>query len=263
MIDIQKKIIGYNFTPNTTRRIEYIVIHDTGDPGASAQNEHGYFSGGDRGASADFFVDSSNIIQVIDYLKGYSWHCGDGHGAYRISNKNSIGIEMCIETDGQPSAATLNNTLDLVKYLMATLGINADHVVRHYDASHKNCPASMSDNNWADWYAFKVRISRNGWYKDNDIWYYYVNGAMAKNTWSKDSSGRWFYLSLYGPMVTNGWGKDSSNRWFYLGSDGAMVTSIWVTWKGKQYYLGSDGALLVNTTTLDGFKVDSDGAKII
>lgn len=242
MIDIQKKIIGYNYTPNTTRKIEYIVIHDTGDPGASAQNEHGYFSGGNRGASADFFVDSNNIIQIVDYLKGYSWHCGDGRGAYGISNRNSIGIEMCIEGDGQPSTNTLNNTADLVKYLMVSLGIDQTHVVRHYDASRKNCPASMSANNWEKWYAFKNKLSRNGWYRDNGYWYYYVNGAMAKNTWVKDSSQRWFYLGPDGKMVTNGWAKDSSNRWFYLGSDGAMVTDSWAQDSHGWCYLGKDGA---------------------
>ena len=44
---------------------------------------------------------------------------------------------------------------------MAELNIPPERVVRHYDASRKNCPASMSNNNWAYWQDFKNRISAN------------------------------------------------------------------------------------------------------
>lgn len=34
-----------------------------------------------------------------------------------------------------------------------------DRVVRHYDASRKNCPNCMSANNWAKWYVFKSSLT--------------------------------------------------------------------------------------------------------
>lgn len=83
MEEIKKKFISYNRTPRSSM-VVYIVIHDTGDPGASAQNEHDYFAGGNRNACADFFVDSESIIQIIDTDNFYSWHCGDeGDGAMK------------------------------------------------------------------------------------------------------------------------------------------------------------------------------------
>ena len=85
-------------------------------------------------------------------------------------------------------------------------------------------------------------FTQTGWYKGNGTWYYYSNGIMAKNTWAKDSSNRWFYLGITGAMVTNGWGKDSSQRWFYLGPDGAMVTNSWAEDSHGWCYLGLDGA---------------------
>jgi N-acetylmuramoyl-L-alanine amidase len=32
-------------------------------------------------------------------------------------------------------------------------------VVRHYDASRKICPRSMSENNWEKWWAFREKLS--------------------------------------------------------------------------------------------------------
>ncbi|MBD8926751.1 MAG: hypothetical protein EGR89_12365 [[Eubacterium] rectale] len=42
--------------------------------------------------------------------------------------------------------------------LMSELNIPIERVVRHFDASRKNCPASMSANNWMEWYKFKERL---------------------------------------------------------------------------------------------------------
>ena len=73
-LTISKQFISYNRSSRSESPI-YIVIHDTGDPGATAQNEHDYFTGGYRQSSADYFVDSENIIQIIDTDNYYSWHC--------------------------------------------------------------------------------------------------------------------------------------------------------------------------------------------
>ena len=65
MLNIQKQFISYNRSVRT-QSIKYIVIHSTGNVGDTAQNNHDYFASGNRGASADFFVDDNNIIQIID-----------------------------------------------------------------------------------------------------------------------------------------------------------------------------------------------------
>ncbi|HEY5524188.1 MAG TPA: N-acetylmuramoyl-L-alanine amidase [Clostridium sp.] len=158
MLGIQKKLIGYNFSKRSSKA-QYIVIHDVGEKGSTAQNNKDYFAGGDRQASADFFIDSNNIIQIIDYTKNYSWAIGDGHGEFGKTNANSLSIEMCLENNGQPSEKTIQNTLDLAKYLMKELNIGIGNVVRHYDCSHKNCPGSFSANNWAKWTNFKTRLA--------------------------------------------------------------------------------------------------------
>ena len=93
-MNINFKQIKYNITPISNRVIKQIVIHDTGNvnKGANAEMHFKYFDGDNRNASADFFVDDNKILQVTDYNKYYTWHCGDGNGKYGITNKNFIGI---------------------------------------------------------------------------------------------------------------------------------------------------------------------------
>ena len=75
-------------------------------------------------------------LQVNDYAKYYTWHCGDGKGKYGITNSNSIGIEICINSDGNYNIA-FQNAVELTKHLMKELNIPIERVVRHYDASRK------------------------------------------------------------------------------------------------------------------------------
>jgi len=159
MMDIQKKQIAYNRTKRTGA-IKYIVIHDTGNSskGANADAHFNYFNGGNRNSSADFFVDDKKILQINDYKKFCTWQVGDGKGKYGITNQNSIGIEICINADGDYDKA-FKKAVELTKYLMKELGIPKERVIRHYDASRKNCPASMSANNWAKWEKFKEAIA--------------------------------------------------------------------------------------------------------
>ena len=130
-MNITRKQIAYNYSKRM-QPIRYIVIHDTGNPSVGA----------------DVFIDDTGVWIVNDYKKYYSWHCGDGKGKYGITNGNSIGVELCINQDGNRTRA-IGYMVDFVKELMAEFNIDASRVVRHYDASRKNCPASMTANNWA------------------------------------------------------------------------------------------------------------------
>lgn len=151
--------IKYNRSNRGGTPIRYIVVHDTGNPsrGANATAHYNYFNGGDRSSSADFFIDDTQVLCVNDYYKYYTWHCGDGRGKYGITNRNSVGIEFCINVDSDRDK-TLERTAQLVRELMQELNIPIDRVVRHYDASRKNCPQSMSKNGWAQWYKFKEKL---------------------------------------------------------------------------------------------------------
>lgn len=157
-MQINKKLIKYNFSSRNGTEIKYIVVHDTGNPrkGAGAHNHYLYFNGGNRNASAHYFVDDKEIIQTVEDSNA-SWHCGDGKGRYGITNSNSIGIEICINEDGDFEKAK-TNAIVLVRTLMTLYNIPKENVVRHFDASKKICPKSMSDLGWRKWSEFWCEI---------------------------------------------------------------------------------------------------------
>lgn len=154
--------IAYNKSSKPNRVIEYIVIHDTGNrgKGANVDSHFNYFNGANRDASADFFVDDHKIGQLNPDLRNYyMWHCGDGHGNYGITNANSIGIEICINSDGNYAQA-VSNAVELAVYLLKMFGLGMDRLKRHYDASRKNCPQSMNNNgDWSAWTNFKNQVA--------------------------------------------------------------------------------------------------------
>lgn len=166
-MNIQRKISNYNFSSRNGNSIKYIVLHYTGNKGDTAKNNVDYFYGGDRSASAHYFVDDTSIWQCVEESNS-AWAVGDGKGAYGITNQNSISIEMCCDSNGFVSAKTEANALELVKHLMSKYNISSANVVRHYDASRKTCP-NWSTNNWSRWTNFKNKL--NGLYevKNNEV----------------------------------------------------------------------------------------------
>lgn len=76
-MDIIKRFINYNTSSRKGTQIKYIVIHDTGNnsKGANAEAHYRYFNGGNRSASAHYFVDDKIILQIVEDEKA-AWHVG-------------------------------------------------------------------------------------------------------------------------------------------------------------------------------------------
>lgn len=149
--------IKYNRTPRTEKP-RYIVVHTTGNTrkGADARAHFAYWNSGNVGQSADFVIDDKGVIQINDYTKYYTWHCGDGKGKYGITNANSIGVEICVNQDGDLDRA-LDYAAEFLRRLKAEAGI--ENVVRHYDASRKSCPEALMANDWEKWKNLLRRIA--------------------------------------------------------------------------------------------------------
>lgn len=156
MLPIQKMLISCNYSKGVTINPTYIVVHDTDnvDRGANAVANRGYFADHPEAkASAHYCVDDHSIVQCLeDTWRG--WHVGDRYNA-KINNSNTIGIETCVNKDGNWELS-LKNTLDLVKYLMAKHGIPASNVVTHNIVTSKNCPRKLlNEKGWA-WFTSQL-----------------------------------------------------------------------------------------------------------
>lgn len=159
MLPIQKKLSLVNRTIAKNRKKQWIVIHYVGAV-STAKNNADYFYNVDRQASAHYFVDENEIWQVVDD-SNIAWHCGAKQYYNDCRNQNSIGIEMCCKKDSKGNLyiddKVVANTIELTQTLMNKYGIDADHVCRHYDVTHKVCPAPFvnNENLWND---FKKRL---------------------------------------------------------------------------------------------------------
>ena len=152
-----------NYQKSDSRKISYIVMHYTANEKDSAQGNAKYFSSGGRKASAHFFVDESNIYQTVG-LKNIAWHCGAKNYFHPYCrNQNSAGIEMCTSGKHYVSKTTRENAAHLCAYLCKMTGISAADVdscvLRHFDVTHKNCPAQMVEQP-SEWMEFKKRVKQ-------------------------------------------------------------------------------------------------------
>lgn len=157
MLKIERMISPYNHYEGNA--IKYIVVHGTGAPEGtdSARNNAIYFYGGNRNASAHYFVDATSIYQSVEDFNG-SWSVGDGYNQHGINNQNTLNIEMCCN-NYEYDEETIINTLALVKAKQKEYGIPDSNVVRHFDASRKVCPEYFSPNNWEKWSNFIERLT--------------------------------------------------------------------------------------------------------
>lgn len=136
-------------------RIEWIVVHYTGmvvtqgDPDTAERA----IARSSREASTHYLVgDRADIVQILP-VKYAAYHVGakDGDKLIPCYNGNSIGVDLCeCKLDCSSSSVscndwyftpqTLANGAHLIAYLAQEFNIPTDHIVRHYDVTHKQCP---------------------------------------------------------------------------------------------------------------------------
>lgn len=151
--------------------IKFIVIHYTANDGDTDENNGKYFHNNIVNASAHYFVDSDSVTRsVADNFVAWSVGGGKygdcaktGGGKYYgiCNNTNSISIELCDDYRNgvvKATQATIDNAVELTRFLMVKYGIPEENVIRHFDVNGKHCPAYWMDNN--AWYSeFKSKLS--------------------------------------------------------------------------------------------------------
>ena len=127
-----KVIPGTIITPTS------ITIHNTGNIGAPAKNNHNYMKNcnnhGERIASWHFTVDDKEIYQAVP-ANNKAYHAGTTRG-----NNSSIGIEICMFNDKERQRKAYLNAIELVKILMKQYNLPIDKVRQHYEWTKKDCP---------------------------------------------------------------------------------------------------------------------------
>ena len=192
----------------------YIVIHNTDNYAAGANakaHAKAQHDGNFNGYSAHVYVDDSGAYQAMPYDRG-AWHVGVNYGGKLfgvVNNRNSIGIEMCVNA-GYDYEKAFRNTVQVCRHLMKQHNIPADRVVSHYDVCAKNCPSAIRAK--GDWNRFKKLIY--GGTAESSVDKYY----RIRKSWEDSKSQIGAYKSL----------ENAKKDW----EEGYIIFD----WNGKQVY---------------------------
>lgn len=177
---------GYVHLGHRSTLIKFIAIHYTA--GVTSDNHYAQstarqFAVSSVEASADFIVDDEEIVQYNPNLEKYfCWAVGGplegtttslARSLYgTATNNNTISIEICSrkrnhntlyasDKDWYFTEESLNNAIELVKYLMDIYNIDIDHVIMHHHVTGKLCPAMWchNENELQGWYDFKKKLN--------------------------------------------------------------------------------------------------------
>ena len=97
-----------------------------------------------------------------------------------------------------------------------------------------------------------------GWKEKNGNWFYVKSDRSSARAEVLNINGTKYWFDADGHMA-RGWRQDAGGAWYFMEESGAMNASSWLKYNGLWYYLGSDGKMLTNTTTPDGYTLNSDG----
>lgn len=127
--------------------INNIVIHYTGNPDSTAQNNRDYFNKSDTDVCSHFVIGlEGEIIQCVPL--------DEKSAASNNRNLDTISIEVCHpDSSGKFNKETYASLVKLTAWLCDNSGLKAKDVIRHYDITGKECPKYFVVNE-AEWSHF-------------------------------------------------------------------------------------------------------------
>ena len=150
-------------TPNEYSRpqipiesVNYIAIHYTANPGATAIANRNYFENlantHDTKVSSHFVVGlDGEVVQCIP--------TSEMSYATNSRNVDTISIECChLDETGKFNDSTYDSVVKLTAWLCVRFGLTSENVIRHYDVTGKDCPKYYVENPDA-WLQMKADIA--------------------------------------------------------------------------------------------------------
>lgn len=149
---------------NDSNAPQYIVVHNTDNfaSGADANAHARAQFNGNLSTSVHYYTDDKETVYQAALHERGCWHVGVNYGGRlfgTVNNRNSIGVEMCVQA-GYDFNRAFANIVEFVRQLMAETGIPADRVLQHYDVCAKNCPSQIRAKGM--WEEFKRQLGNSG-----------------------------------------------------------------------------------------------------
>ncbi len=207
-------------------KVTALVFHFTANKGDTAKNNADFFATGNtRKAGAHLFVSRNGDIALSVPLQKsanavgglYSQKNGAGQYYKRITNANSISIELCDCLKG-PSWEQMLACRELYLWIKEQCP-NLNKVVRHWDVNGKECPGPLTGKENKKWDHFRSKVVKNYQYKAKivkDAAIRSSKGVKPKNKTGSVKKGEVVKIS----KVSGNWGrllkKDSKGRWQWV-----------------------------------------------
>ncbi|MDF2534322.1 MAG: hypothetical protein K0R18_479 [Bacillales bacterium] len=125
--------------PGTRLNPVGVIIHETATPNATDEAEYRYFCGGNRNASAHYFVDYDSISKFIPENE-QAWHAGP------TANKRYVGIELCHFDEEAKFQEIWKRGVWLVADMCKRYGWNPSEAIH----SHHWCSQQWRETNHSD-----------------------------------------------------------------------------------------------------------------
>ena len=160
-----------NYGSRKGNKINWIICHYPVAPGCNASWCKSYYERDKVQESAHYAVSANETISIVP-CKYAAFHCatkskdkaGNPIKLYcGANNYNSIGIDLMDDKLNRKTCSvkdcdwfipepTLERAAFLIAYLMKQYSIPIDHVVRHYDVTHKQCPRPLVGDDINEYY---------------------------------------------------------------------------------------------------------------
>ena len=138
-------------TPNEYSRpqipiesVQYIAIHYTANPGATAIANRNYF---ENLANTHETKVSSHFVIGLDGEVVQCIPTSEMSYATNSRNVDTLSIECCHQDEtGKFNDATYDSVVKLTAWLCTRFGLTSENVIRHYDVTGKDCPKYYVEN---------------------------------------------------------------------------------------------------------------------
>lgn len=151
-VDIQLIHLGKARSGMQLKKIGGVVVHYTGNPGSTAQNNRDYFDKMSTEVCSHFVIGlDGEVIQCLPL--------SEKSAASNNRNSDTISIEVCHPDEtGKFTDAAYDSLVKLTVWLCVTFDLKTDEVIRHYDVTGKLCPLYFAENP-DQWQAFLSKVS--------------------------------------------------------------------------------------------------------
>ena len=160
-----------NMAGHGTINTQYLVVHSTANPGATAANHRDYWTRqGNNSTMAHWVIDWTGTCYQMAYSNRLVWHVGGG-------NRYSCGIEICEATNTTDFARGFDEAARWCADFLKSKGWGIDRMVSHNEARTIWGGTDHTDpdtyfrrygRTWADFEQLVQQYLNDGFYHDSE-----------------------------------------------------------------------------------------------